>query len=480
MKQIFLNKKGAQQAPNLGNPVYEFMSKAGNFADNTYYKTKPTNLIEQFFLAFQYSPLQAMKALMWVRDPRGGSGQRRLFKKLLNRTDSTTIFSNWIHANVDKIIEYGRWDDVLNLLDTTAKPKALSLIADAINRQDRLACKWMPRPNKKVSFKTSRHAFTIKQFMGLNNKDYRAKLVNGTHTVESDMSSDQWDSIDLNSLPGVAMARYSKAFQKHMPIAWKQFVESKTTTVKAKALFPHEIVRMMKAQVDEKMLQKTWTDMLDKNLLSSHRILPVIDQSGSMHYSSIASLSLGEIAAAIGMYVSELMPGALHKRFVTFSNRPQVIHWESETLEQCLARISREDALTTNLEAVFDTLLSYAEALNVTPDQMPQAIMIISDMQFDASCGQIRVPSATVVENALAKWDETPYTRPALVFWNLAGYAGQPIAGYENTAFISGFSPAILKHLFASMDTDDTGRLYINYDKLIDLALAKYDVTPPQ
>jgi hypothetical protein len=236
---------------------------------------------------------------------------------------------------------------------------------------------------------------------------------------------------------------------------------------------------MMKAQVDDQMLEKTWSDMLDKNLLSSYRILPVIDQSGSMLYSDVGSLNLGEIAATIGMYVSDLLPGRLHRRYVTFSSRPEVVHWGDLSLPKALNLIQSNNALTTNVEAVFDTLLSYAEALDVSPDQMPQAIMIVSDMQFDSSCGQIATPSQTVIENALNRWDNTRYQRPALIFWNLAGYAGQPVEGYENTAFISGFSPGILVHLFASMSTDAEGRLYIDYERLVELALAKYDVTDP-
>jgi hypothetical protein len=475
----FLNTKGAQQAPNLGHPVYEFMSKAGNFADSLAYQSKPTNQIEQFFLSFQYNPEQAFKALMWLRDPRGGAGQRRLFRELLHHTDATAHYSEWIHSNVDKIVEYGRWDDVLELFATSAEQKALSLISDAVNHQNRLACKWMPRPNKKVSKKTFSKSFKIKEFMGLSNQQYRQLLVNGTDVVETKMSENHWDDIELNGLPGMSMLRHSKAFEKHIPEKWNAFVESKSTKVKATAIYPHEIMRMLKAQVDHKMIQKTWTDMLDKNLLSSYRILPVIDQSASMYFSDVGSLNLGEIAAAIGMYVSELLPGRLHRRFVTFSSRPEIVHWANDTLAQCYITIRNKDALNTNVEAVFDTLLDYASALEVSPDQMPQAIMIISDMQFDCSSGQIRTPSQTVIEHALQKWDKTPYQRPALIFWNLAGYAGQPVAGYENTAFISGFSPAILVHLFASMSTDAEGRLYIDYDRLIELALAKYDVVNP-
>jgi hypothetical protein len=476
----FLNHKGAQQAPNLGNPVYEFMSKAGNFADSLAYESKPTTQIDQFFLAFQYNPEMAVRALMWARDPRGGAGQRRLFRKLLKCADSTNLFSQWINVNVDKIVEYGRWDDVLELFGTSVEQKALSLIAEALNRQDRLACKWMPRPNRSVSRKTSYKSFTIKEFMGLTNKQYRQLLVKGTEVVETQMSENLWDDIELNGLPGMSMLRHSKAFEKHMPEKWNAFVESKSTKVKATAVYPHEIMRMMKAQVDDQMLEKTWSDMLDKNLLSSYRILPVIDQSGSMRFSDVGSLNLGEIAATIGMYVSDLLPGRLHRRYVTFSAQPKVVHWDNHTLCQALNLIQSNNALTTNVEAVFDTLLDYADALEVSPDQMPQAIMIISDMQFDSSCGQIATPSQTVIENALRKWDKTIYQRPALIFWNLAGYAGQPVEGYENTAFISGFSPAILVHLFASMSTDAEGRLYIDYDKLVDLALAKYDVTNPK
>jgi hypothetical protein len=126
-------------------------------------------------------------------------------------------------------------------------------------------------------------------------------------------------------------------------------------------------------------------------------------------------------------------------------------------------------------------LLSYATALDVPQNQMPEGLIILSDMQFDQTGYQMKhARSKTVIEASCDRWEAAGYTRPSIVFWNMAGYAGQPIDVYSgNAAFISGFSPAILTHLFAAMTTREDGSLFIDYDKLVDLALAKYSIVRP-
>ena len=111
---------------------------------------------------------------------------------------------------------------------------------------------------------------------------------------------------------------------------------------------------------------------------------------------------------------------------------------------------------------------------------MPEGLIILSDMQFDSAGSQMQHPSKTVIEQSCDAWEAAGYTRPSLVFWNMEGYAGQPVEVYgENAAFISGFSPAILQHLFAAMHTREDGSMFIDYDELVDLALEKYSIVRP-
>lgn len=479
---MFKTKNGAKQAGNLGNPIYEFLSKAGSFAQETYY-AKPQNMVKQFFLAFSYDPLLAMKSLFWLRDPRGGSGQRKLFRQLLGKTGSVSTFSEWMKVNTDKVPEYGRFDDLFSLFETSAESTALGVIKDALDSEDRLVAKWLPRPNKKSGKRLKGVAPKVRDYMSLTNKEYRLLLVKLTDVVEDKMSSRNWEEIELSKVPGVSMMRNSKAFERHIPEQWTKFVESKTTKVKTTAAYPHEVMRMLKAQVDDQMIKKTWGDMVKNNIVCSHRLLPVIDQSGSMfgtYLNASGSLTAGDVAATLGMYLSEFLPDPFTRKFMTFSSRPEIVSWKHKTFQEGINFIHRQDHLSTNIIAVFESLLDYAQLYNVPQTDMPEALVIMSDMQFDSGDGwdSVNIPGASIIEKCLANWKLAGYEPPAIVLWNLAGYAGQPISRLENSALISGFSPAILKPLFESMDKID-GRLTINYDMLVDKALEKYQVVSP-
>ena len=108
----------------------------------------------RFLRAYAEDPDLAMKILFYGRDVRGGLGERRVFRTLLR----------WLAANEPKsvvrnlpyIAEYGRWDDVLVLLDTPVRKNAVALLkkqfqADlaAVNGDGEVSLlgKWLPSVN---------------------------------------------------------------------------------------------------------------------------------------------------------------------------------------------------------------------------------------------------------------------------------------------------------------------------------------------
>jgi hypothetical protein len=83
--------------------------------------------IERRFLrAWAENPDLAMKLLFYARDIRGGLGERRVFRVLLRwlaEHEKAALVRNLPH-----VAEYGRWDDLLVLLDTPARAEALALL----------------------------------------------------------------------------------------------------------------------------------------------------------------------------------------------------------------------------------------------------------------------------------------------------------------------------------------------------------------
>ena len=80
-------------------------------------------IIARFIRAYTENPDTAMKLLFFARDIRGGLGERRVFRALMNWLAFHETGS--IRKNLGYVAEYGRYDDLLSLISVrrnTGKP----------------------------------------------------------------------------------------------------------------------------------------------------------------------------------------------------------------------------------------------------------------------------------------------------------------------------------------------------------------------
>jgi len=104
-----------------------------------------------------------------------------------------------------------------------------------------------------------------------------------------------------------------------------------------------------------------------------------------------------------------------------------------------------EWAGSTNLEATFKLILDSAKRGNLSNEQVPDTLLILSDMQFN-QCVQNHSESA--MEMVRRMYEEAGYTLPNIVFWNLRTSHGVPVKINESgVALVSGFSPSIMKNV---------------------------------
>ena len=89
-----------------------------------------TRLINSFTKAFGENQLIAMRLLFWVRDIRGGAGERQIFKDILKYL--ATNYTETIRKNIDLIPEFGRFDDLFVFVGTPLEKDALKIITKAI------------------------------------------------------------------------------------------------------------------------------------------------------------------------------------------------------------------------------------------------------------------------------------------------------------------------------------------------------------
>jgi hypothetical protein len=406
-------------------------------------------LIATFSSAFNEDPKRAMKLLFWARDVRGGAGERQVFKDIITYLAADHDLA--LKPNLHLIAEYGRWDDLLTLTGTILERDAFTLIQEALVAENGLCAKWMPRKGIIAN--------KLRNFMKMSPKQYRKTLVNLTNVVETKMCAKDWDSIEFSKLPSVASARYQKAFWKNSPDGYGAYVESLVkgeTTINAGAVYPYDITKSITLG-NSKVANEQWKALPNYLEGANDMILPVVDVSGSMTTSAGGNKNVTcmDVAISLGLYISERNEGNFKNAFVTFSNDPQ-LQVLSGTLTDRYRQLQKADwGMSTNLEATFELILNQAKKHGLAQDQMPNKILILSDMEFNEATGGGGWRNTGSDWNPTAQnmieqmYEDAGYKMPQIVYWNIQSRnGGVPVAfDKSGTALVSGFSPAIMTSL---------------------------------
>ncbi len=401
------------------------------------------NILSQFEGVYQENPEVAIRLVQWMRDIRGGAGERKLFRDVLvhlERLHPEVLLKTKLLENVPVI---GRWDDLLVFQkDHRVVEKAFGLIRDAILSGDGLACKWMPRKGP--------DAIRLRNFMGLSPKSYRKTLVNGTNVVETALCNKEFEKINYSHVPSLAMSRYMTAFHRNDTARFVNYRESLKrgdagVKVNAGAVYPYDVIKTINSGGDAGVADAMWKAL--PNYLGDQSILPMVDVSGSMVCAVSGSTTALDVAVSLGLYCSDKNQGAFKDVFLTFSGSPELIKLRG-SLSSKLAQMQRSDwGMNTNLESAFNRILDHATKNKVSQSDMPNYLLILSDMQFDACCS-----GRNAFKMVQKKYENAGYTMPAIIFWNIRSY-GKTIPGVtfdqKGTALVSGFSPSVMKSVLS-------------------------------
>ena len=414
-------------------------------------------LIATFSKAFYQDPSRAMKILFWVRDVRGGAGERQIFRDIVQYLAENHERS--IAVNIQHIPEFGRWDDLLAFEGTKLEKMAFSLIQKALREGGTLCNKWMPRKGKTAA--------KLRNYMGMSPKQYRKTLVEGTNVVEQLMCAKRWEDIDFSKLPSVASARYQKAFWKNAKESYETYIgklQSGEAKINAGAVYPYDVVKSLKMG-NAAVATEQWKALPNYLEGSNEMILPMVDVSGSMRTPAggNTNLSCMDVAISLGLYISERNEGPFKDAFLTFSANPELQVLNGD-LKARYGQLSRAGwGMNTNIQAAFNKILDQAVKHKVTADQMPDKILILSDMQFDQAT---RSHTGWRRTEDLPEWNPTAqqliekmyadagYKAPKVVYWNIQSRGGDIPVAFDKTgtALISGFSPSIMTSILGAED----------------------------
>ena len=412
-----------------------------------------TKVIELFSKAFNENPRTAMRILFWSRDVREGAGERQIFKDIMSYLAEN--HPEVVKVNLDLIPEYGRWDDVQVLFGTSLEDDVITLLVQGLKDANGLAAKWMPR--KGLVFNKVRKSLKV------NPKELRKLIVSLSNTVEQKMCSKRWTEIEYPKTPSLAMSRYTKAFGRNDGERFSEFIESLKkgeVKVNAGALYPYDVTKNLRFG-NKDLANEQWKALPNWMEGSKELILPMVDVSGSMSCTvgGNPNLTCMEVAISLGMYISERNEGSFKDMFMTFSSKPQ-IHKLLGPLSDRYNQLARADwGMSTNLEAAFKKILDQAVRFNISQDEMPSKVLILSDMEFDSATGSGWRSESDWNLSAMEMVDEmftnAGYVRPGIIFWNLHSNGGNFPASFDETgtALISGFSPSILKSVLSNPDS---------------------------
>lgn len=451
------------------------------------------DIILLFKNAFEENPVYALKCLFYIRDIRGGQGERRFFR----------LCMHWLaHAhteaaarNLRYIPEFGRWDDLYTFIDTPLEEAAFHLMGEQLAldmecNTPSLLAKWLKSENASSQHTRKLGAMTRIAF-GMTARQYRKVLSilrKRINVLERLMSENRWDEIEFDKIPSRAGMIYKNAFAKHdleraqsdkNVQTYEEFAKDTTTKVNAQAFYPYECVKeainvmgsdywmprkdLPLDDVNRLMVNKYWDNLKDYFNDAAFNAIAVVDTSGSMTggygHTGVAPI---DVAISLGLYCAEHNHGPFAGKYISFSSKPQLIRTAGVDFCDKVERIYRTNLCeSTNIEATFDLLL--ATARKSKREDIPQNVVIISDMEFDmarSEFGYNRTSSATLMEGIEQKWQRAGYEMPHLIFWNVdARQNNIPMMDKDGVTFISGFSPSI----FAQLMSGKTG-----YDLMMD------------
>lgn len=420
-----------------------------------------TEIIKRFVRAYAENPDIAMKVLFYARDVRGGLGERRVFRTILKFLCENHAAS--VKKNLAGIVEFGRYDDMLVLVDTPCESVAIELLKGQLEKDVRalqancneisLLAKWLPSVNTSNADKVRLGRKLAKAF-GMSEKEYRktlSALRKQIDIIENYLREVDY-SFDYEKQPSKAMLKYRKAFGKHDNARYTAFmdrVSKNEATLHTGTLMPYEVIRPFYvsrvSETEAASLDVTWNAMED--FVGDQNSLVVVDGSGSMY--SYGNPKPATVAQSLGLYFAERNKGAFANHFITFSTRPQLIEVKGKTLLEKLQYISSfNEVADTNVQAVFELILRAAVRNNVPANEMPERIIIVSDMEFNC-CAQNS--DMTNFEYARTRFEEAGYHLPKVVFWNVASRKLQlPVTKNEQgVILVSGCNARLFQQVLA-------------------------------
>ena len=449
---VTLTENGGRALSTTGDKLLNLFAVLGAL------RSRPTDVIDKFDAAFRENADLATKMAFYGRDVRGGLGERAVGRLMLR--ELALLYPEVVTANIKNIVEFGRWDDLFVLFDTTVETDMIEfvkmqLVSDKRHMDKRhmdkresvsLLAKWMPSINASSEHtKALAHRF-VKAF-NTTPREYRKNLSvlrKYIDVTEVKMSANKWTDIDYKAVPSNAMSNYGSAFARHDCEGFSRYmdaVKSGDTKINAATLYPYNVIETMYGNRD--VAEAQWK-ALPNYVEGENNFLVMADVSGSMMGRPM------ETSVGLAIYFAERNHGVFANKFMTFTDIPKIVDVTGNDLFEKYCSVTDHIGYNTNLEAAFDAILSTAVRTKCPQSDLPKALVIISDMEIDAWHGG----SLTFTEEMRKRFADAGYEMPTLVYWNVDSRKDTFLASKNdpNAILVSGQSASTFKNLIKGID----------------------------
>ena len=432
---------------------------------------------QKFAAAFNEDNLLATKMLFYAGDIReGGLGERRTFRICLHWL--AEIQPSIVAKNIHLIPFYNRFDSLFTLVGTECEALMWELIAETLTKDVRamksstatkhvpvsLLAKWMPSENTS-SAKTRALAAKAIRALKLTPRTYRkmlSALRKHIGVTERLMSAGEWGKIDYAKVPSYAMHNYGSAFAKHDHERFDAYLKSVNkgeVKINAGVLYPYDLVEKYMnsraagtyygdcyvARNEDAVVEAQWKAM-PNYLTKPINAVVMADVSGSMRGRPMAT-SIG-----LATYFAQHNTGHYHNQYLTFTNEPSFINLrEGASLLNCVKKVAEAGVgYSTNLEKAFLAILETAVNYRVPNNEMPKALIVISDMEIDKYMRPGR--HWDFLDVMCKRFSYYGYALPKIVMWNVNARKDTVLSQSEDVIFISGQSASSFKALCQNLD----------------------------
>lgn len=444
---------GAKCYNTTGSKMLDLFSTAGGM------RTRINDVRDAFSTAWNENPELAIKLAFYCRDIRGGMGERDVAREMLRWV--AEYHPATMRKNLKFLPEYGRWDDIYVFVGTKVENDVWQMVREQFiedtqnvkaGKSCSLMAKWLKSVNTSSKKSVELGRLTARK-LGLSYMQYQktlAKLRKHINVTEVNMSANKWTDIDYGAVPSKAMTNYRSAFARHDHEGFTDYinaVKAGEKTIKANTLYPYDLVHQYMggggmvsyrsgyyncgglADKEDAVVEAQWK-ALPNYIDGNHNVMVMADTSGSMRGQPIES------ALGLAMYFAERNSGPYKNLFMTFSTNPCYVTLDEQSMLGNLKKAAKAEWMgSTNLEAAFVKILKTALDNHLTDDELPKALIIISDMQFNKSL----VQGDNYFDSMKNMYAAHGYTLPHVVFWCVSAWAGST-HHYNYNDYVTAFS----------------------------------------